>query len=365
MTSPVVQYRRDLHQIPELGFDLPKTLAYVKDHLLTLPGLVIEPAPSSVCIFFDAGAASTVAFRADMDALPTTESTERVGRSLHEGHMHACGHDGHMAMALALCDYVSEHIDTLPHNVLVIFQPAEETTGGAEPICASGIFSRFNVQSVYGLHMWPGFAAGQIVSRPGPLMARCCEVHVKITGKSVHIAKAHEGADALLAGSLLVSRLADRVPNDPLQLLRFGLLKSGTVGNIVAGSATVAGTLRSFSDDDHEALIQLLTDTATEVEKETGCNVEISLTAGYPAVINDADLFDQVASLGIPITVLDEPPMTGEDFSFYQREAPGVFFFVGTGRTDALHSQTFDFDEAALESGLRLLIALSHLNRGQ
>lgn len=361
MPSALSTYRNDLHVIPELDFALPKTLDYIKGKLALLPGEMSEPAPSSLCIYFDAGATETLAFRADMDALPIQEKTSRPAKSAHAGQMHACGHDGHMAMALGLCDYVGAHLSELPHNVLVIFQPAEETTGGAELICNSGILAAYNVKAVFGLHMWPGYPAGEIISRPGPLMARCSELHITITGKSVHIAKAWLGADALLAGAELIARLQERAPEDPLQLLRFGQMHAGTVGNVVAGSAKIDGALRAFSDQDYDGLVELLTATGSEVATQTGCTIDAQISTGYPAVDNDAALFAQVLELGIPITIIDTPPMTGEDFSFYQREVPGVFFFVGTGRDDALHSETFDFDDSALDAGLALLMRLLYL----
>lgn len=357
----LIQYRRDLHRIPELGFDLPLTLDYVCGRLEQLTGRVFSPAPSSLCIYFDAGAPTTLAFRADMDGLPVEEVSEADYRSSHRGQMHACGHDGHMAMLLAFCEYVSQAKD-LRHNVLAIFQPAEETSGGALPICESGVLQEYRVDAVFGIHMWPGFEAGRIVSRRGELMARCSEVHIDITGKGVHVAKADQGADALLAAALMASRVYEfeaSLPADQLRLLKFGLMKAGTVGNVIAGRAQLAGTMRAFNDDVYDALRASVLDIARSVEADTGCRVEVDVYAGYPPVINDIDLMDRVvAQTGLELTLLDEPPMTGEDFSFYQQQAPGVFFFLGTGRDAALHTSDFDMDESALASGLDLYKSL-------
>lgn len=354
-------YRRDLHRIPELDFDLPQTLAYLRTALAKLPGTVIEPAPSSLCIYFDAGAPDTIAFRADMDALPVTEDPDREYRSEHEGKMHACGHDAHMAMLLGLCDFVGEHLDQLPHNVLAIFQPAEETIGGAEGICRSGIFQQYGVRAVFGLHMWPGLPAGTIASRPGPLMARSSEITVDVIGHSVHIAKADQGRDALMAAAHLLTRVEAQVQQVPgHRLLSFGYGYGGTVRNAVAGTAHLEGTMRSFSDQTFEQLRTILLSEAQSVEAETGCQVLVDVTAGYPPVINDEALLARVEQLA-PIHRIEDPQMTGEDFSFYQREVPGVFFFVGTGNEAALHSSSFDLDEAALDSGLDLLRTLLFL----
>lgn len=361
----LVTDRRNLHQIPELDFDLPLTLDYVRARLTDLRGTVFEPAPASLCIYFDAGADTTIAYRADMDALPVTEATGQPYASRHPGRMHACGHDGHMAMLLGLCDHVSENLESLRHNVLAIFQPAEETVGGARPICETGVMQEYGVDAVFGLHMWPGFPPGQIVSRPGELMARSCEVTVDIEGKSVHIAKASTGADALYAAALLVDevhRLTEEMPPGEHHLLNFGLLRSGEVRNAISGYSHLEGTLRAFSDEVFDHLVTGLQHAAKASEEATGCTVNIHMTDGYPAVVNDAALFAAVQEhVAEPVEILSEPQMTGEDFSFYQREAPGVFFFVGTGRADALHSPTFDMDEAALSGGLELLISLLDL----
>ena len=363
--SVLKQYRRDLHRIPELGFELPLTLEYVKNHLDTLDGELIEPAPSSLCIYFDAGKDSTIAFRADMDGLPVSEAVESDFTSTHPGQMHACGHDGHMSMLLALCDFVSENLTELPHNVLAIFQPAEETTGGAEPICQSGVLKDYAVDAVFGLHMWPGYPAGTIISRPGELMARSSEITVDILGKSVHIAKAATGKNAMRAAVLLLDLIHDavaQIPPNVHRLLGFGLLQAGTVRNALAGSAHIEGTMRAFSDPVFEQLREILLDSAARVEEATGCAVSVDIAAGYPPVINDPELYADVSGqVQVPIVEIEEPQMTGEDFSFYQQQVPGIFFFVGTGRDQALHSPTFDMDEEALTGGYNLLKSLLFL----
>ena len=153
MSQPVVDYRRALHRIPELDNQLTETVAYVRGLLAPLGCILSSPIPGSLCAFFDAGKPETVAFRADMDALPVTEATGAPYASQHPGKMHACGHDGHTAMALALAEYASAHLPELPRNVLFLFQPAEETTGGAKGLCESGILEQHHVTRVFGLHL--------------------------------------------------------------------------------------------------------------------------------------------------------------------------------------------------------------------
>ena len=167
----IIEDRRALHRIPELGYQLPETLAYVRASLEKLSCAVFAPIEGAVCAFFDFGRESAVAFRADMDALPITERTGLPFASTHPGRMHACGHDGHMAIALELARRLDEK-KSLPHNVLLVFQPAEETIGGAEPICRSGVFEKYKVEAIFGLHLWPGLAEGVCASRANEMMAR-------------------------------------------------------------------------------------------------------------------------------------------------------------------------------------------------
>ena len=206
------RYRRDLHRIPELDFDLPQTIAYIEGVLAPLACEVTHPCPSCVCAFFDAGvgAAHATAIRADMDALPIAEATGAAFASTHPGKMHACGHDGHMAMALAAATHVYRTIRERPgamrRNVLFVFQPAEETTGGAKTVCESGVFERYGVDRIFGFHVWPDLPAGMLTSCSGPLLARSSETHIHIHGTSIHIAKTYgvpveESHDAALAAA--------------------------------------------------------------------------------------------------------------------------------------------------------------------
>jgi len=362
MRSLLTKYRRDLHQIPELDFDLPETRAYVRRVLSRYPCTVFEPCPGAVCAFFDAGRDTAAAFRADMDALPVAERTGAPYASRHEGRMHACGHDGHMAMVLALAEVVREKLPGLRRNVLLVFQPAEETTGGAAAVCASGVFERYRCAHIFGTHLWPDLPAGALASRPGPLLARSSEVTVRVTGRSSHIAKAGEGRDALLAAARFVCGTdelvrRDLAPNGPC-LLKFGKLESGTVRNAISGGSTLLGSLRVYSGEMFEAARRGMEALAGRIERETGCTFRLELSAGYPPVLNDETLF-RAARAALPrLETLDAPLLIAEDFSFYQRALPGLFLLLGTGTGIPLHSAAFDFDEAVLESGLAAYEAL-------
>ena len=219
--------RRALHRIPELDRDLPETFAYLKGVLSALNCRVFEPASGSLCAWFDFDQKTAIACRADADALPITEKTGADYASRHDGCMHACGHDGHMAILLELARRLDEK-KHLPHNVLLVFQSAEETTGGAKDICDSGVFTQYHVKAIFGLHLWPGLEAGVVASRRQELMARSSEVNVDIYGKSAHIAKANQGVDALMAAVEFYQKAMEmerQLPDNLFRLL-FCLLKN-------------------------------------------------------------------------------------------------------------------------------------------
>lgn len=351
----IVAYRQALHRIPELHKTLPKTLDYLRSVLRDFPCRVFSPCESSLCAFFDFGKDVAIAFRADMDALPIEEKTGAPYASTIPGHMHACGHDGHMAIVLELARRLGEK-QNLHRNILLVFQSAEETTGGAKEICDNGVFAEFHVEAIFGLHLWPGLAAGEIFSRRQELMARSSEVTVDVYGKSSHIAKAAEGADALMAGAAFYTRameLERRFPETTFRLLKFGSFHSGTVRNALSAHSHLEGSLRAFQDETFDFLAEGLKTIAAEVAQEFGCTANVHLSDGYPAVMNPDDLYDRVKKI-VSFRELAEPSMTAEDFSHYQKVLPGMFFFLGLGDTPALHADTFDFDETLLTKGADL-----------
>ena len=358
----IVKDRRALHRIPELDRALPETIGYLKNVLSGLNCRVFAPMDSALCAWFDFGRADAIAFRADMDALPICEKGGGDYASRHPGKMHACGHDGNMAILLELARRLSEKKD-LPHNVLLVFQSAEETTGGAKDICDTGVFENHRVKAIFGLHLWPGLEAGVIASRKNELMARSCEVDVDIYGKSAHIAKAAEGVDALGAAVEFYRRAMDMeqaLPRGIFRLLKFGKLQSGSVRNALSDHTHMEGSLRAFQDDVFDSLAQGLDAIGREIEGEFGCTVQVSRNDGYPAVMNPPGLYAQVRRC-VPFRELDAPSMTAEDFSWYQKYLPGMFFFLGIGDTPALHAADFDFDDSGLVKGAEFFEKLAEV----
>lgn len=365
LLDELTRYRRDLHRIPELDDDLPRTIAYVRSVFSGLSCDVLEPCKGAVCAFFDLGRAETVAIRADMDALPIDEASGVAFSSEHPGRMHACGHDGHMAMALAAAMWVDRVVrgadgttraEQFPRNVLFVFQPAEETTGGAKRVCESGVFERYHVTRIFGMHLWPDLPAGSLASRPGPLLARSSETTVTFHGVSSHIAKWRDGRDALGAAARFVvgsKWLSRKLEQDEPFLLRFGHMTAGTVRNAVAGQARVEGSLRVFSDDMFARAQDEVRALAQTAADEEGCTFDLHFSEGYPPVVNDGTLFGEAAQALPELERVPEPLLIAEDFAFYQRYLPGVFFLLGTGTGIPLHADTFNFDERVLLRGVR------------
>lgn len=387
LLEELISYRRDLHRMPELDDDLPRTIAYVRGVLQRLACELTEPCASTVCAYFDCGRAETVAIRADMDALPIAEASGVPFASEHAGCMHACGHDGHMAMALAAATWVDRvlagtaHADeaaepadaaattpdgadasdaaacgSFPRNILFVFQPAEETTGGARRVCESGVFERYRVTRIFGMHLWPDLPAGQLATRPGPLLARSSETTLTFHGVSSHIAKWREGRDALGAAARFVvgsKWLSRKLEQEEPFLLRFGHLEAGTVRNAIAGEARVEGSLRVFSDEMFARAQDEVRALAQTAADEEDCTFDLVFSEGYPPVVND-DALVSAASARLPeLARVPEPLLIAEDFAFYQRHLPGVFFLLGTGTGIPLHADTFNFDERVLVAGAR------------
>lgn len=359
----LTKYRRDLHKIPELGRQLPKTMAYVQSILEPLDCEIIHVLEYGICAYFHREKQTTTAYRADMDGLPVTEDSPCEYISQHRGSMHACGHDGHMAMTLTFAQYVNGQ-PNLPCNVLLIFQPAEETQGGAEAICHTGILSKYHVTRIFGIHLWPFIDAGKITSKANAMMPRSSEITIEITGKTSHATSPENGIDALFIGCRYIEEVYTvKQKTDPPSpkpeertLIQICKMESGTARNIISGYTSLLGTIRAFSEKDFNRLLNILEETGQKLESEYGCTIQVMHTPGYPPVINSPDLYAAVFPALSPLNYeeLPQPAMISEDYSFYGLQVPSIFFYLGTGTGIALHSNNFDFDESILHSGFQL-----------
>lgn len=358
MLEKIKKYRQDLHQIPELELDLPQTKAYVVNILKDLDCILEYPIESSVAAFFNNHKEKTLAFRSDMDALPIQEQNHTDYVSKYPGKMHACGHDGHMAMLLGFAQELNTYYKELDTNILLIFQPGEENPGGAKKICETGILEKYNVQYIFGFHVWPYLKEGQIATKPGSMMARSSEVNIEIFGKSSHAAKYKEGIDSLeIAANYLVDiyNMEKQIDDSKYRLLRFGKMESGTIRNIVSDYARLEGTMRACDDE----TFFYMKDQLEQLSKKHKATFTFDINEGYPALVNDEELVNNILNQRKDIIRLKEPELITEDFSYYLQYVPGAFFYLGTGTGIPLHNDHFDFDEKILLEGIQMYIYLS------
>ena len=351
-------HRRALHMIPELDRDLPETRKYILEVLKGLDCEVAQPE-GGICAYFDRGREGTVAFRADMDALPIQEKNTCDYRSIHDKKMHACGHDGHMALLLGTAQYVDGRED-LTCNVLCIFQPAEETTGGAKAMCEAGILEKYRVCRVFGAHMWPFLPEGKVASIPGPMMPGSSEINVEIEGKAAHATDPSKGIDALHTACTYIDTIYRELGSATYEyrtVMKICRMESGTARNILSAHSSLKGTMRAFSDEDFNKELGILESVAADLAEKSGCKIDVAHSEGYPVVVNDERLYDELRPVFEELPFyeeMDRPIMISEDYSFYGKYAPSVFFLIGTGTGIPLHNDRFDFDEKVLGSGLEL-----------
>nr|WP_199533010.1 amidohydrolase [Psychrilyobacter piezotolerans] len=359
------KYRRNLHEIPELGYMEKKTQTYL---LQEIKKMGYEPeiiCGTGIYVYLDGNSKETYGFRTDMDALTILEETGVSYESKHTGLMHACGHDGHMATLLGFMDYLRGK--KLKKNILIIFQPAEEGPGGAKDIVTSGILEKYNVVGIFGLHLFPKLEEGIIGCRAGGFMAKAAEINIVIRGKSGHGGQPHLGVDSIQAAgkmlegfNLITSKFI--APFDP-SIIAIGKIEGGTIRNIIPEVTRMEGTIRAFSTETFNFIVNKIRDIARGMELSYGVEIEIDLAEGYPPVINDREYYDVLEDVvrgeeKLKFQEID-PEMLAEDFGFYQEVSRGLFFFVGTknedlGYVESLHNSKFNFDEKVLENGLRV-----------
>ena len=361
------KHRRALHRIPELGYEEIKTHEYLMRHLekLAPDDLRVFAQTGIRAVFRGDGTGRVIAFRSDIDALPIQEATGCTFASEHSGRMHACGHDGHMANLLTFAQWLSEHRSQLKDDVVLLFQPAEETTGGARRMIEEGALEEPHVQAVYGMHMMPDVPLGKVSTCVGAMMAQTCEMDFVIRGKASHGAMPHLGRDAVMAMAHLLTLLQTTVARsvDPAQpaLLTIGHVEAGHQRNIIADEAKLEGIIRTFSNTVYEGLESCILQDMAGVDSAFGTKTEMVKRVFYPCVENDADEVARIGAILGDRFVQEKPRMIAEDFSYDQLGVPGVFVFCGCRdekHTSPLHADTFDFDERALVTGLALFIGL-------
>lgn len=368
----VVNWRRQIHANPELGFQEYQTSELVFQQLKQLGLQPKKIADTGVVVFIpgNLGPGPVVALRADMDALPVTEAADIDFKSAAPGIMHACGHDAHVAMLLGVARIMVELQNSFFGGVKLIFQPCEESPpGGAIDIIKAGALTNPDVEAVVALHVNPHFPAGTIGVKDGVVMAAADIFELKIIGSGGHGAAPHQTIDpVLIAGQLIValqtiaSRLTD--PVEPV-VLTIGQINGGTAPNIIPGMVELKGTCRCLSQEMSKKLHRLLEDIASGIVTAYGADYELKYRYGYPPVVNNKKIVDLVRKAGRQIVGsgrtlgIDAPSMGGEDFAYFCQQVPGAFFQLGVGFNDKenypLHHPGFQLNEEGLSTGIQVL----------
>lgn len=363
--SAFSKIRRDLHQIPEPGFQEVKTQKYLLDYLESLPQerLQIKLWRTGILVKITGTAPKrTIAWRTDMDGLPIVEETSYPFRSLHEGYMHACGHDMHMAIALGLLTHFVHH--PITDDLLFLFQPAEEGPGGAEPMMESEEFALWRPDYIFALHIAPEYPVGHIATKPGILFANTSELFIDLVGKGGHAAFPHQANDMVVAGSHLVTQLQSVVARniDPLDsaVITVGKIEGGTKQNIIAEKARLEGTIRTFSMESMALVKSRIESLVKGVEAGFECSATIDYGCGYCQVYNDENVteafMDWVQTECEDVTLIHcKEAMTGEDFGYFLKEIPGLLFWLGVHTPYGLHHSKIEPSEEAIEVAIRLV----------
>lgn len=370
----LVALRHDLHAHPELAFDEHRTSDRVAD-FLQAQGIEVHRGLAKtgvVGVLRRGSGPRAIALRADMDALPVLEQNLFPHRSRHDGRMHACGHDGHSAMLLGAAEYLAQH-GQFDGTVVFIFQPAEETDGGARVMIEEGLFERFPVDAVFGMHNWPGLPAGQFAVHRGPVMACADQFDILLKGHGGHAAMPHQGRDPLIAGTALVQALQTVVSRalDPLDAAVLSVTQffaGGEAYNVIPAEARIGGTVRAFRPEVEDLMEASMERICAGVAAGYGVQATLDYRRGYPPTVNsvaEADLcHDVLTTLVGEDNVRSDarPSMGAEDFAYMLREKPGCYVWIGNGLAEGgcmLHNPRYDFNDDVLTLGASYWVKLT------
>jgi len=362
----LVKIRRQIHQYPETGFNEFKTSALVKKCLkdIGLNNIKTFAKTGVVGVLKGKHKGKTIALRADMDALTLKEETGLPYKSKNEGIMHACGHDAHTACLIGAAYILASLKNELKGSIKFIFQPAEESPGGALPMIKEGALKNPKVDAAFALHLFPTVNTAKAALKEGVMTAFADEIKIIFTGKSGHIAYPKQGIDTILPASELMLSLKDiefRFNNNPDPVIvGIGKITGGTKNNIIAGRTELFGTVRTLNECTRREIFDEIRKAVKEISKKHGARSEIKIVSGYPMTINDKEMTKQVFNslkniLGEKnVLRLENPSLGGEDFSYFTMKVPSVFIKLGCaskGIIKQLHNNKFCFDERLLKTG--------------
>jgi amidohydrolase len=359
----ITEWRRDLHEHPEILFETHRTAGVVAEKLRAFGcDEVVEGIGRTGVVGVIKGktdsAGKVIGLRADMDALPILEDTGLDYASKTPGAMHACGHDGHTAMLLGAAKYLSE-TRNFDGTVVVIFQPAEEGGGGGREMCEDGMMDRWNIQEVYGMHNWPGRPVGSFAIRPGAFFAATDQFDIALEGKGGHAAKPQETVDTtvmaaqlVLAMQTIVSRNADPVQQIVVSVTSF--TTSSTAFNVIPQKVHLKGTVRTMSPEMRDLAEKRIREIVAGITATFGGTGEVTYHRGYPVMVNHEEQTEFAAEVARAVSGdCDEAPlvMGGEDFAFMLEERPGAYILVGNGDTASVHHPKYNFTDEAIPAG--------------
>ncbi|MBT1279018.1 amidohydrolase [Thermoanaerobacter sp. CM-CNRG TB177] len=374
----VIELRRKIHMYPELGFEETKTSEIVYDYLKNLGIEVKRIAKTGVVGTLKGNGSKTIAIRADMDALPIQEENDVEYASQIPGRMHACGHDVHTAILLGTAKLLANMRDKLKGNVKFIFQPAEETTGGALPMIEEGVLENPKVDAIIGLHVDPELQVGQIGITYGKAYASSDMFDIIVKGKSSHGAEPHKSVDSIVIAANIVNMLQTVVsrkanPLSPL-VLTIGTIEGGYARNIIANKVRMSGIIRMMEEEKRDEIVEMVEKICDNTAKAMGGEVEFKRTIGYPCLVNHKGMTDLIKETAFPLlgegNVIEVAPTMGvEDFAYFLQKVPGSFYKLGCGNKEKgidkpIHNNQFNIDEECIKIGLAVHVStvLKYLN---
>lgn len=359
----ITEWRRDLHEHPEILFETHRTAAVVAEKLESFGcDEIVSGIGRTGVVGVIKGKTDTkgmvVGLRADMDALPILEATGLPYASKTEGAMHACGHDGHTAMLLGAAKYLAE-TRNFDGTVVVIFQPAEEGGGGGREMCADGMMDRWNIQEVYGMHNWPGVPAGSFAIRQGAFFAATDQFKIVVEGRGGHAAKPHETIDPVVTSAQIITALQSIASRnaDPVEQIVVSVTSvesSSTAFNVIPQRVTLKGTVRTMSRHNRDLAEDRLSKIADLTAAAMGAKAEVNYYRGYPVMVNHEEQTAFAAEVATSVSgACAEAPlvMGGEDFAYMLEERPGAYILVGNGDTAMVHHPEYNFNDEAIPAG--------------
>ncbi len=367
--NELAKWRQHFHQFPELAYKEKKTSKKVVELLKSFGIDKIEEGigGTGVVAVIDNGKGKSIGLRADMDALPILEENNKKYCSKNTGIMHACGHDGHTTMLLGAAKYLAETKNFLGRVVLV-FQPAEEGFAGAKAMIDDGLFEKYPVQEIYGMHNMPNLEKGVLAIQEGPRLAAADNFNVKIVGKGAHGAMPSNSVDPIVCGSAVIQNLQHIVsrnsnPKETL-VVTVASFNSGNANNVIPKIATLSGTIRYYNSDIGELAKNRFHEIIENTCKAYNASAEIDFIKGYPATVNHSQpskfAFNVAKKvIGVKATQEQSPMMGSEDFAYFLNQVPGAFAWIGNGDSASLHNPKYDFNDEILTVGASYLATLA------